>query len=166
MKRLTVILLLSVACFGQLSTVNISGGALAGKLVYPTNNSGGTPIQYNFMTFGGKLAPGSYSGAPCGALTNCYGLNGSQWQFNATGPLCPNMCSYNSTSTTVSLSITTLPDGSTTEHVSASMYGTFVGPGGKIWQNVMAYFNSDTNPAIDGVTVMAPGGLVVVLQDN
>jgi len=164
MKKLTYILavfLLTVACRGEQITL----GAVA-KNILPVLGAGGQVIQWNVETFAGGLFPGSYNGSPCGAFIHCYGFNGTQWQFNMTGDAyCKNTCTYNATGP-ITMSVTKLPDGSTTLHVSATLRGTFVDEKGATHDNVLGYFNSFTNPARDGVTELAGGGLVIVLADN
>jgi|CZLA01.1.fsa_nt_gi hypothetical protein len=164
MKKLTyfmAVVLMSVACWGEQITL----GAVA-KNVMPLMGADGQVLQWNAETFAGGLFPGSYYGSPCGAFLRCYGFNGTQWQFNMTGDMwCRNTCTYNATGP-ITLSITKLPDGSTTTHVSATLRGTFVDEKGVEHDNVLGYFNSFTNPAKDGVTELAGGGLVLVLRDN
>jgi hypothetical protein len=164
MKKLIGILivpLLSVVCWGEQITL----GAV-GKNILPLLGPGGQVLQWNANTFAGGLFPGSYPGSPCGAFIRCYGFNGTDWQFNMTGDMfCKNTCTYNATGA-IRMTITRLPDGSTTTHVSATLRGTFVDPKGVVHDNVLGYFNSFTNPAKDGVTILAGGGLAIVLVDN
>ena len=137
-----------------------------GKNILPLVGAGGQVLQWNASTFAGGLFPGSYNGSPCGAFPRCYGFNGTQWQFNMTGDMyCKHTCTYNATGA-MNLSVAKLPDGSTTLHVSATLRGTFVDEKGVGHDNVLGYFNSFTNPAKDGVTELADGGLAIVLADN
>jgi hypothetical protein len=160
-RCITVVLLLTGIGWGDQITL----GGVA-KNIMPLLGSGGQILQWNVETFSGGLFPGSYEGSPCGNFIHCYGFNGTDWQFNMTGDLyCKNTCSYNATGA-IKLWITKLPDGSTTTHVSATLHGTFVDEKGIEHDNVLAYFNSFTNPAVDGVTELAGGGLVIVLADN
>jgi len=153
-------MLSAAACFGQHIVL---GGT---STVWPTSSEDGAPLQWNAVTFGGALLSGSHLGSPCGAFKNCYGFNGTDWQFNMTDPIfCKNTCTYNATGPVV-LSFTRIPNGAVTEHVSATLQGTYVDPRGVTHTDVLGYFNSFTNPANNGITEMAGGGITIVLADN
>jgi hypothetical protein len=160
-KMLVITFMLSAtAGFGQRIVLG------ATSTIWPTPGEQGAPLQWNAVTFGGGLFSGSHSGSPCGVFKNCYGFNGKDWQFNMTDlNYCKNTCTYNATGPVV-LSVTTLPNGAVTEHVSATLQGTYVDGRGVTHADVLGYFNSFTNPATDGITEMAGGGITIVLADN
>jgi len=141
--------------------------------VWPLMTYSGEIIQWNVDTYGGALVKGSYDSGKYGGICNtntphCFGSDGrGNWRFLFTGTdFCTNTCTYTATGDIVVGKRIKLPDGSTTVPFSAVLCGTFVGNNGVAVENVIAYYESFTAPAVDGVNELAPGGLTIVLQDN
>jgi len=141
--------------------------------VQPLINASGQVIQMNISVFSGGLVKGSYNSKKYGGICNtnaphCYGTDGlGNWRFLFTGQhFCVNTCTYTATGDLIVNKPIQLPDGSTTLQLYAILYGTYVSDSGVVRDNVMAYYNSYTDPAVDSTTALAYGGLTIVFQDN
>jgi hypothetical protein len=102
-------------------------------------------------------------------LTRCYSYTNQTLRVNVLGYACPKGCSFVGTivdSGDLEQTTEILPDGSSAMRVFGKFLGTFVDPRGGVHTNVLALFNTVTNPATDGVQVVSGGTVVVVLSDN